>query len=609
MWKPALCCAAIALGGTCAVFAQNANSSASLKVRVSLTDMHDNDISGPTAGQAFNIGVKLTDAVTGQTMTPDKGILSWIRPVDEAANTCNAAVQAYRATRRLSPDSVDLNGIVMADLTTEGTLLFVDPKLDLASSNILSAHQLREMPASVLAHPTQRTLYMSQRKLGRIINVGPFAKQYSIFASDLNLPGDLVPTPDGGFWVSEEGTGKLIKYDSSGGKLQERRFVAGDIKLRAAEDKIVAFSPNGGLEVFNGNTNQLQFKVPNETAVRDAVLSQTEKASVMLSLESDPRYVTVRFLDTPNNSTQIPIASPAERLAISDDGRWVIAYGPSVRGLSVIDIATGQLVQGLELEQPVSEVAFTDEDAFLRLADGSALVTLALKSLQRGKEADVGRVPLGAPSPDQAANPEGLLVALNGTNSVVAVHPETFAAFIVAGAKGTVNALPQTGVRLRGGIPRLLRVIDRSLIADRSAVYRTSALVPQSGTYELVIGTPLQGLASCIPFEVTGTTTRQKKAEVALLPADPAISIYAGKKSVIDFQLWDGNQPIQILAPLRVRFSSLAFGWRATANGHVSEKGITTEITLPLPGQYVVEVLDLPKNYVLRASPQIEVQP
>ena len=142
------------------------------------------------------------------------------------------------------------------------------------------------------------------------------------------------------------------------------------------------------------------------------------------------------------------------------------------------------------------------------------------------------------------------------------------------GAKGTVNALPQTGVRLRGGIPRLLRVIDRSLIVDRSAVYRTSALVPQSGAYELVIGTPLQGLASCIPFEVTGTTTRQKKAEVALLPADPAISIYAGKKSVIDFQLWDENQPIQILAPLRVRFSSLAFGWRATANGHVSEKGI-----------------------------------
>ena len=385
MWKPALCCAAIALGGTCAVFAQNADSSASLKVRVSLTDMRGNDISGPTAGQAFNIGVKLTDAVTGQTMTPDKGILSWIRPVDEAANTCNAAVQAYRATRRLSPDSVDLNGIVMADLTTEGTLLFVDPKLDLASSNILSAHQLGKCP--LLSWPIQHNALFtsSQRKLGRIINVGPFAKQYSIFASDLNLPGDLVPTPDGGFWVSEEGTGKLIKYDSSGGKLQERRFVAGEIKLRASGDKIVAFSPNGGLEVFNGNTNQLQFKVPNETAVRDAVLSQTEKASVMLSLESDPRYVTVRFLDTPNNSTQIPIASPAERLAISDDGRWVIAYGPSVRGLSVIDIASGQLVQGLELEQPVSEVAFTDEDAFLRLADGSAVVTLALKSLQRGK--------------------------------------------------------------------------------------------------------------------------------------------------------------------------------------------------------------------------------
>ena len=227
---------------------------ASLKADVWFSDASGMRTESPEAGQPFTVAVSLHDVVTSEQAVLKDGILGWIRPVDESNAKCAEAARNYRATQRLPTGSIDMNGVVVANITTEGNILFIDPKLDLASSNILAAMQLEEPAASIVTDSRQRLLYASLASAGRVVSANPFGTEIKTFASGLDRPGGLLLSGNGGIWVAEESTGKLVQLSINGKRLKETTLGVGPIKLHASGHLAVATSETGGILVFDLNT-------------------------------------------------------------------------------------------------------------------------------------------------------------------------------------------------------------------------------------------------------------------------------------------------------------------------------------------------------------------
>ncbi|MGB0920913.1 MAG: hypothetical protein ACPG1C_06255 [Alphaproteobacteria bacterium] len=159
------------------------------------------------------------------------------RQIDLASGTVSDIARAY-ATEVENPISVDARN---GTLIVASWFSSVVQKLDPVSGKVIAAAHDIAAPMDVAIDPTG-AVFVSEAGTGNILRLSSNLKTRQVIASGLQLPTGLAIGPDGALYVGEYGTGKVLRLDPTGGAHSE--FATG---LNGAEG--FTFGPDGRLYV------------------------------------------------------------------------------------------------------------------------------------------------------------------------------------------------------------------------------------------------------------------------------------------------------------------------------------------------------------------------
>ena len=319
-----------------------------------------------------------------------------------------------------------------------------------------------------------------------------------MLADGLDRPTVAYPAARGSVWALEAGRHRLTHIAPDG-----RRHVAavGVDRLEIApEGDRLAVSGPGGAALRDAVTGKVQISTADPAD--HAIPLADPKGTFGLAALSG-QSVEIRYTDAPELAVAVSLPAPATRLAAGLGGRWILAYDASGQApVALIDVARARVVQTIATPGAVSEIAFTDRAAYLMTADQSRVGVLDLAAIRPERAAALREVMLGqarAVPLDHA----GYLAPLWPQPGMIAVHAESFTGFVIHDYSTMGDAPPMSAIRLRGGVPHRVAGFDRSFREAEPGVFRTTAMLPGPGLFELVTTTGIGALSFCAPLAPT----------------------------------------------------------------------------------------------------------
>lgn len=583
------------------------NFQAGLRATVVLSDADGARIASPAAGKPFGIDLRLVDASTG--LAP-KGLSveAWIRPVEASNQRCLEAARAFRATRRIPNGAVDLNGILLATFNMDGSWGIADPKLNLATANMVAAGSLPGRPDFVVVEPGSQSLLVGSTANGTVDRLTAEGRS-APFLDGLDAP--IAALSSGGkTWIAERGKSAVSLRDGSGavvatGEVPGLKGMTGGggLPVIAWSDKEIA--------VFEADSGALAWRTPIAGSVRDLVASPLQANGaggyVIASLGADGHDLALLFDDEPTTPVKVHLAAEAERLSAAPGGRFVYGWS-SAGGVTIVDLATSAAVAGLSIERGISDLDFTENAAFFVTRDQSSVLALDASTIAPGEAPTLRQVRLG-PKSERDFTGRDLLVTLSPSQQVLAVHADTYTGFLVEEKSALGDAPPMNAVRLRGGNPAVVRVIDRSFRQVEPGRFSTQAVLPAGGAYELVVTTGIGGLSQCFPVAATGAPAMRAEQASYRMRVDGADRLRAGERAGIAITLIDGTgRAVALKAPV-VETPSLEFGWKERHRPTEPDGAeVRLDLTFPVPGHYSIQLRDEAVGHGVLAAQVVEVK-
>ncbi len=572
---------------------------AALSASVSYLDLDGHRVDTVPRDAPFAIEVALVNEA-GSDPPAGLTLAGWLRPTSDSNLECVQAARAWRATGRVPIGAIDLNGPVLGVLDELGSLVVVDPELDLASANLIAATRFDERPSAFVADPAAGRFLVALPGAGRVESLALAGGDRTSLAGDLADPSDLIPLDDARFWVLERGTGDVSRIADGE---RDRVLPLGAEALHAGINGH-AFAARGarGAWLLGRRDGETLLSIDGE-GVDDAVPLGDERDVAGLALLRLGR-LSIHYRDAdaaagPPIELGLPADGPATRLAASPDGRWLFAWTPRGGPVAIIDVARGRLLQGVGAGSPIADVHVGTRAAFLMLADQTRIGAVDLGSLRADEAANVREVALGQASTSRVADAR-LLSALPPGDDVLAVHADSYTGFVVHDRSVMGDAPPMTAIRLRGGVPWQVAAIDRGFREVETGRFRAVARLPASGSHELVVSTGIGGLSSCfeVPAAAPSAPPPAEPGRISALapgaasaPANPLVTgaprTDAGAGQRLQFADADGGSSGELVGELT--FSALQSSWRARAELATDADGVSLQrYALPPLGAIVV---------------------
>lgn len=625
---------------------------ASLRATLAVSGLDGSPLAEVRRGEPFRLEVTLSDAATP---APPKGIrlAGWLRARSAGQPACREAARAFRVTRRLSHDAIDLNGILVVQLNTDGSLGVIDPLLDLRSSNMVAATRFDGQPDALAIDSRRQLALASFADRGEVVAVSLLDGRRQVFAQGLARPGQIVVQASGQVWVVEQSPAALVRLGSDGRLLDRLPLGAGEYRVLDGADRLIAWTPAGRIIVVETAASASEAgavgaagaaAATEPTAMEGLRISRFETGEPVLAaalagegafvtLAEDGRRAAIRFLDAPARATEVPLRAGATAIAADPGGAHAFAWSSEHGGVSVIDIATARQVTGFAADRPIGEAAFSPGLARFLADDQSLVLTLDLASVGLGREPAIRAMPLGAPrQPGRAAEPASMpatttgaaataatatgpapraparhLVPLPPTARALAIRPASGTAFVVDDMPAIGSAPPMNSVRLRGGRAQSVFVLDRSFRELSPGRFATHARIDRPGAHELVLTTGIGGMTVCLPVAVDGGDAGEP-APIALVmrvsagpvggeAIQPAVPLRAGvaQRLVVDLRDRDGRAYGVDQLALAIPSLDSAWSTRTTARRN-GDGALEAELTLPHPGTYAVQALLPPRS-------------
>ncbi|TAG29887.1 MAG: hypothetical protein EAZ40_02075 [Rhodobacterales bacterium] len=224
---------------------------------------------------------------------------------------------------------------------------------------------------------------------------------------------------------------------------------------------------------------------------------------------------------------------------------------------------------------PIIEIAFSARGAFLLRADQQSVGAIFFDSIRADEPAVVREVVLGAPQANPLP-PGAWMAPLSGGREVVAVHAASYSGFVLHDNPAMSDtSWPMTRVQLRGGEPRRITVIDRSLRETAPGVFAGSALLPATGAgWELVLTTGLGGQTMCFDVPTLADVPAAVKGPGRIVPERGA--------ETFGLALVGPDGGPAGLVTVRLTFSAPQANWRRSAEVTTDKDGrVTTRFRLP----------------------------
>ena len=550
---------------------------------LSLTDLAGAPLARPVAGQPFRVRARLADPASGQPLR-DWHLAGWIRPVAPGDGPCREAARAYFAAGRvLSRGQTDLDRALYAARHADGTVSIVDWEHSLASANILALVRLPGMDGPLAAAPA---LFAFLAPLAG----GGVARIDAAAGADARVlpgpPGPAVVAPNG--WIAR---GAVLMPPDGGPPIPlGARIRALAPALPDAEGRrrgVVALVEGGAALVVEegGRARPPVAGPPGATDVAHAA-----RAEAVLFADGGS---TLGIVYGGARRIAAPLPAPASRVSVDRAGRHAIAWAPGSAAVSILDVATGAVIQAVELNrppvaQPVREVAFAEGAAFLLLDGLDFVMVIDLAQAARGEPAAVRAVRIGPRAERPSEGGPYLVETDRGYpgGTVLALHPDLATAFPVMRDSGGAATAPMNGFRLRGARPLSLAELSGGLAETAPGLYAAASVLATGGPHELIVSGGPGRATACARFEVEGPAPEAALAlslEARAVPGAPG-------ELALELRLLDAQgvaQEIPMALPLALR--ALDSGWRARVTAAPgAPRLLRARVPAPPPGEISV---------------------
>ena len=567
------------------VCAEEVPLKAALSVQVSFRDHAGAALSRIKPEVAFAIDVEIRNEAGAE---PPSGLelYGWLRRSSAQNLPCLQAARGYFGTGRLPLDAVPLIGPVVGVLSEDDGFTVVDPFLDLASANLIGATTFAETPADIAANPAGAGFLASLTDAGELRSILAFGGETRLLAAGLAQPTTVVPDGLGGVWVLESGAARVAHLDGRGATVATHAARAID----QSGAWVMIEAPDGGLTVWPLAGGAKMASLPALPDVQANALMVAEGravAAVRLTTEA----LSIAYLDAPAQPVTIPLGSPATELAVDAAGHYAFVWDPEGGPVAIVDLVRGRVVQEAGAEGPnaaIAEILLDGDGAYLMRADQTMVGALSLASITDDQPLQIRRIPLGQP----AAPPRpgaGLLAALSPRSEVLAVHSASFTGFILHRTSTMGDAPPMASVKLRGGIPAALRVLDRGFRETGPGSFRAGAILPGPGAFELVLTTGVGGMTVCTPVPSEVAPDRiSGPGRIRVLIDDPVGGDTAGDRRRVELSFIDAEGKALADVSGILSLNALGTGWIDRVA--ISDGG-SVALSLPAAGPFVATLL------------------
>ncbi len=472
--------------------------------------------------EAFNIGFQLSSAnpnINISGLHPG----AWIRPESHERKSCKDAVRQYLSQGINPSQDVSLNGFSLITLNADHSIAIMDPRLDLATSNLIALTRLDSRVADWAMSVNQQALYVTlpdKQQLQVIDPVTGLIKQTIKLDSRPEQIEVLDQFPL--LWVASENDGLVYLVDT---RKQEgiRKFRIGSGRVIMAYDqgrqRLFAYSAGDGrLVVIDVAAQEKQFVQQLQPGFSGISYSSHSK---QLYLADPGRDLLVSILpELIAKPVNIPLAAQSNRVQVAPNG-WIFAFDGKKAMLNLVNPETQQLTQVLQFRHGFDQVFFSKQYAYIRHTDSANVSLINLASLAINVEPGVIEVPIGSnpPGTKQSQTLLSPVAVLPDGHSTIITNPvdRTLFLFMEGGMKVPMNAF-----KVWTEAPLAVLVHDRSLKEVKTGVYQTATRIRHAGKYEIVIYVPELSFTRCLPLTISqssrsATTKKVKRYTINLV--------------------------------------------------------------------------------------------
>ena len=539
------------------------------------------DVTMLAAGSRADLVLRLADPATGWPLD-GLSLRAWLRAPLAAGESCTDAVTRLATSRPDPRHALALDGFRLLILGEDGTVAGLDPRLDLASANLVHIQGLGGMPVDLLPDPPRGLLWAS---------LGDALIRRDLAAADPDLrlplpgrPGSLAgPGPRGEILVGldEEGAAALLASD--GAQIARQAVGQGPIDLATGAGRTLALSRGDGrLLLLEATTLERRGEVA--LGMPAAALALDERQDLGLVLAGSRLLVVA--LEVPRLLQAIELGIGADRLALTPDGRWALALDRQRSVLAVVDLARGRLAHALEFSEGAEELLVGADLLYLRLRDAPAMAILPLAALAGADPPPVEKVVMGAAATGGVGR---RLMALGPSGREVwLAHPADRTAYLFTG--GSMRA-PVTAVPIKGVAPAGLLIQPLAPQPLGGGAYAASLRAPGAGRYALMVLPDRPPDPSCLELAVTGTSATSAVSLVAppRLLARLAGPVDAQGAATVSLEARQGGVPAGLDGPVIVRALQMGASWQQRIEAEpTAEARWSARLRFPAAGRYLM---------------------
>ena len=547
------------------------------------------------AGRTVSLGARITDATSGFPLG-DLHPAFWVRPATAGRDACSAAVDRYLSLGPNAGIDDDLNGYLFATLNADHSIGVMDPKLNLATSNLLSLTPRREPANAWWLDPTRARLFIASADAGAVEMIDLLSGDLDIIVGDLDGAGSIAVFPDlDRLWIA--GRSRIDGITpATGSPIRSTNLPDGawQIETDHAGLRLLALDHESGrFLILHPESGAIEREIPLG-GPRGMFVHDT-RANAVYALTENGASIERLFLDA-NGPTRHVLPIDIDRLLLTRDGDWLAGLNVEDGHLVLIDAASLRPVHVLRFDGRPNQMQASEDYLYL-LESGTGYASLVhLPSLSSEKSPGVLRIPIGIAvaggdgfdeQPRGRAVPSAIAPLIEGGGAVIAsASDKSLYLYMETGMQAPANAFKSWTAP-----PKAVALFDRQPTEDRAGVYQTAFRPRAPGAFELVFYLPNPKIVRCFELSVRGDgpdlaeTLRPPK----LVWIKPQTSIVAGEPIELHFQLdrrTDSDAQtdhqdahVLVMAPGR------NWHWRGPAR-RADDGRFLISLVLPAPGNY-----------------------
>jgi YVTN family beta-propeller protein len=498
-----------------------------------------------TAGSDATFTVNLRQGADGPPLR-GAAVGGWLGVRDQsappAAGTprCTARAAAFSRGSPLNPPALDLNGYYLVSMNGDASLSVIDPLQGFGGSRLVAAPGLAGPGADWALTPDRRYLVVSEPGAGRVAIIDGSTWRV-LHEVPLPQPARLALAPDGkAAWIAyrtaanDDGVALL---DLESGAVTARVPTG-----RGPHD--LAFAEGGHVLLV---TDREDARVSVIATAARAVVGTVPLAGHPVSIAYGPRahlaYVagdagSLAAID-PTTLKAVAIVRAEPGLGIvrfAPDGRFALATNRKTGQVIVIDSATNEIVQRVDVGGEPDQIVFSDQLVYIRRRQGDALAALPLAQIGKAGQpiapanVTAGQFALGASGGSVLAD---AIAQAPGHAAVVVANPADGTLYYYQ--EGMIA--PQSSFDSVGVKPAAVLAADRSLREVAAGRYQTVGRLPHAGFYDAVFYVDSPRLVQCFAVEVRRQPGEHAAPRVAFTTLPDAA--HAGQTVAVGFRLFD----------------------------------------------------------------------